>query len=74
MEPPTKLTVTGTRLDAPALPLAADLATKAWIGDHYFMVDNIDFPTVGCWEVTGRYEDDELTFVVWVEKHPIPSD
>jgi hypothetical protein len=26
----------------------------------------INFPTVGCWEITGRYESDELTFIVWV--------
>jgi hypothetical protein len=26
----------------------------------------IDFPTAGCWEMTGRYNDEELTFVVWV--------
>jgi|SRR5450755_1529905 hypothetical protein len=22
--------------------------------------------TRGCWEITGRYKDDELTFVTWV--------
>jgi hypothetical protein len=32
------------------------------------MVVGIDFPTLGCWEITGHYEDDELTFVVWVSK------
>jgi hypothetical protein len=26
----------------------------------------INFPTTGCWEITGRYESDEVTFVVWV--------
>ena len=29
-------------------------------------MDSLDFPTLGCWEITGRYENDELTFVVWV--------
>ena len=33
---------------------------------------DIDFPALGCWEITGHYqngeldESDELTFVVWV--------
>jgi hypothetical protein len=26
----------------------------------------INFPTIGCWQITAHYEDDELTFVVWV--------
>jgi hypothetical protein len=30
------------------------------------MMVGMDIPTPGCWEITGRYEDDELTFVVWV--------
>ena len=27
---------------------------------------DINFPTAGCWQITGRYNDHELTFVVWV--------
>ena len=30
------------------------------------MVIGINLPTLGCWEITGRYESDELTFVVWI--------
>jgi protein involved in polysaccharide export with SLBB domain len=30
------------------------------------MVTGIHLPTFGCWEITAHYEDDELTFVVWV--------
>jgi hypothetical protein len=30
------------------------------------MVVGINLPTLGCWEITGHYEGDELTFVVWV--------
>jgi hypothetical protein len=25
-----------------------------------------DFPTLGCWEITGHYGNRELTFVVWL--------
>jgi hypothetical protein len=30
------------------------------------MLTGIDIPGVGCWEITGDYEGDKLTFVVWV--------
>ena len=30
------------------------------------MLVGVDFPTTGCWEITGRYADAELSFVVWV--------
>jgi hypothetical protein len=30
------------------------------------MVVGIDIPTLGCWKITGHYEDEELTFVIWV--------
>jgi len=33
-----------------------------------FLVGGINFPSAGCWEITGHYEGDELTFVVWVAK------
>jgi hypothetical protein len=31
-----------------------------------FMVVGVNLPTLGCWEIKGRYENAELTFVVWV--------
>lgn len=61
------LEVTGRRLDAEAPPLKTYGATNASasdIGDA--MLTGVDFPTLGCWEVTGRYRESELTFVVWV--------
>jgi len=30
------------------------------------MLGGIGFPTPGCWEITGRYEDAEVKYVVWV--------
>jgi hypothetical protein len=30
------------------------------------MVVGINFPTLGCWEITGQYQDAQVTFVVWV--------
>lgn len=61
------LVVTGRRLDAEAPPLKSYGATNAFaddIGDA--MLTGVDFPTLGCWEVAGRYKEAELTFVVWI--------
>jgi len=58
------LIVTGRRLDGPASTIA-DKATNMATQPAAMLV-GITFPTVGCWEVTGRYGDDELKFVVWI--------
>ena len=66
-EPQPALTVTGERLDAPAPPLQASEATNASASDiGSAMLVGIDFPTLGCWKVTGKYADAEISFVVWV--------
>jgi hypothetical protein len=69
-EAKSKLTVKGRRLDSPAPPLLVDKASNGgWKRrDQPFIVTGINFPTLGCWEITGRYEDDELTFVILVAK------
>jgi hypothetical protein len=63
----SKLKVTGRYLNSLAPPLVAEVAAPARTkdGDSYVLV-GINFPTLGCWEITGRYDDDELTFIVWV--------
>ena len=63
------LTVTGKRLDAPAPPLYGR-ASNGWTNDshHPFMVAGIFIPTVGCWQITGNYKGDRLTFVVLVRE------
>ena len=68
-EPQPKLKVTGRRLDSPAPPLAAGRANGGWEPEHPdqpFMVVGINLPALGCWEITGHYGNQELTFVVWV--------
>lgn len=66
-EPEPKLMVTGRRIDAPAPPLKVSKATNAYAADiGSAMMVGVDFPTPGCWEITGRYADAELSFVVWV--------
>jgi hypothetical protein len=61
------LVVSGRRLDGDSPPLKFDGATNAYaddIGDA--MLTGVDFPTFGCWEITGQYRKSELKFVVWV--------
>jgi hypothetical protein len=61
------LVVSGRRLDGDSPPLKFDGATNAYaddIGDA--MLTGVDFPTLGCWEITGQYRKSELKFVVWV--------
>lgn len=78
-DPTPPLTVTGRRLDAVAPPLPVRNGTNGCCGSLVrkgtnghgeewtaFMVVGVDFPTHGCWEVTGRIKDDKLTFVVLV--------
>ena len=56
------LTVTGKRLDGPA-PKFTEIEPISW--EHEFM-GGISIPVFGCWEITGQYRDQELSFVVWV--------
>jgi hypothetical protein len=69
-EPTPKLKVTGRRLDSQAPPLDVDGPNAVGTSGpprNSIMV-GLTFPTPGCWEITGHYESDELTFVVWVAK------
>jgi hypothetical protein len=61
-----KLTITARRLDAPTPPpeiSAGPTFNRDW---KAFMLGGISLPTPGCWEITGRYEDAVVQFVVWV--------
>jgi len=66
-EPEPNLIVTGERLDAKAPPLKVSRATNAYASDiGSAMLVGVDFPTLGCWKITGQYKKAELSFVVWV--------
>lgn len=66
-EPQPDLVVTGERLDAKAPPLNASTANGSYAADMgSAMMMGVDFPTLGCWKITGKYKDAELSFVVWV--------
>lgn len=59
-----ELAIAGRRLngDAPAL----DAHIPCCYPTH-FQSSGLFFPTEGCWEVTARAEDSELSFTVWIE-------
>lgn len=66
-EPEPELTVTAERLDAKAALVQASKATNAYASDiGSAMLVGVDLPTLGCWKITGKYADAELSFVVWV--------
>jgi hypothetical protein len=58
------LRISGRRLDGAAPPLRADVPSG--YGDRGFQATGIRFPAAGCWQVTGRVGDAELTFVTLV--------
>jgi hypothetical protein len=34
------------------------------LGENWTILTGIDFPSAGCWEITGEYFDQSLTFIV----------
>jgi hypothetical protein len=65
-EYPPQLRVTGRRLDGDAPPLLVDKVTNALFVPHAAMLTGVWAPTPGCWEITGDYKGQNLSFVVWV--------
>lgn len=63
--PVPKLTVRGRRLDGDG-SFVSGPATNAHDGSFggWAMLTGVDVPSAGCWELTGEYGGDTLTFVV----------
>lgn len=61
------LKVTGRRIDGDAPPLWVDRVTNALFVPHAAMLTGVYVPTPGCWEITGEYHGEKLSFVVWVQ-------
>ena len=62
---PSKLVVTGERLDSPAPRLVAQ-SNGSGVTGQAFIMSGLDIPTLGCWRITGDYAGDKLTFVILV--------
>jgi hypothetical protein len=70
---PVQLVVTGRRLDGSAPPLLTMRATNVLMGGPAgAMLVGVYVPTPGCWEITGDYRGQKLSFVVWVK--PVEQD
>ena len=68
-EPIPDLKVTGRRLDGNARPLMTTEPTNGLTGptvDYAEMAVGIYVPSPGCWEITGEYRGQKLSYVVWV--------
>ena len=62
------ITVVGRRLDAPGT-FRFGPGTNAAADFGAAMLVGIDLPTYGCWEITARYRDASLSYVVSVVDH-----
>jgi hypothetical protein len=62
-----RLTITGRRLDAPTGPIRSSV--PGGYGDAGFQASSVNFPSEGCWEITGRVGDAKLAFMVEVRKN-----
>jgi hypothetical protein len=58
------LDITGWRLDGKAPPLEAHASCCY---PTRFQASGLYFPTEGCWEISARAAESELSFIVWVE-------
>ena len=67
IRPGRTLIITGTRIDADAPPLSADIPCCYRAG---FQATALHFPTEGCWRVTAKAGEHELTFVTPVRQNP----
>lgn len=66
-EPQPEFTVTARRLDAPALFYESTEATNAYTPKSgQAILTGVEVPTLGCWEFTGEYRGNDLSFVVEV--------
>lgn len=74
---PGRLMISGERLDAPAPPMAGGTAPPDAYPPTGFIPSGLDFPTRGCWQVSGRLGGDEVSFVVQItvgrDVRPTPS-
>lgn len=65
-DPRPAISISGRRLDGDAPPLVVTGANGTW-QDVDFIMSGVNFPTKGCWEITGKFKGAEVKFVVPVE-------
>ena len=65
VEPTPKLKVDAKRVNGTAQKV---VVSPAKFLPRNIMIVGIDIPNSGCWQITGRFDEEELAFVVWVPK------
>jgi hypothetical protein len=65
-DPLPAIAISGRRLDRNAPPPVVTGATGSWTTIDFIM-SGVNFPTIGCWEITGKFKGAEVKFVVSVE-------
>ena len=65
-DPLPAIAISGRRLDGTAPPLVVTGANGSWTTVDFIM-SGVNFPTPGCWEITGKFKGAEVKFVVSVE-------
>ena len=62
------LTATGKRLDGPGPSFVETYYGRALNAQdgNAMVVGGISIPVFGCWEVSGHYKDQDVTFTIWV--------
>jgi hypothetical protein len=65
--PPLWVARVTNALDGEAPPLWVDRVTNALFVPHAAMLTGVYVPSPGCWEITGDYRGEKLSFVVWVQ-------
>jgi hypothetical protein len=57
----------GQRIDGVSAEFESDLATNAYTNERGSMImTGVVIPSTGCWQITGEYNEAELSFVVEV--------
>jgi hypothetical protein len=67
--PDPQLKIAARRLDGEGPVFKQPRVTNAHVPEWggWTMLIMLDLPTLGCWEVTGTYGGDVVSFVVWVD-------
>jgi hypothetical protein len=58
--------ISGRRLDGDAPPMVVTGANGSWTTVDFIM-SGVNFPTTGCWEITGKFKGAKVRFVVLIE-------
>ncbi len=69
------LRVEARKLDGGGESVHVAWATNAFIPEHQTsaMMNSIEFPATGCWEITASWHSHQLKFVVWVTPYTASS-